>query len=121
MDHQYSFEKLRVWQDARNFVTKIYKVSLSFPKEEHFCLTPQIRRAAISVPANIAEGSSRSSQKDRAHFTQIAYGSALEVLSHLYVALDLQYLPESEFQLLKNDIHSLTKQLSSLRNYQLKS
>jgi len=95
MEHLYSFEKLRVWRDARVFIKKIYTISKAFPKEEQFGLIPQIRRAAVSIAANIAEGSSRTTKKDRAHFTQIAYGSLLEVLSHLYVALDLEYIKET--------------------------
>jgi four helix bundle protein len=119
MEHLYSFEKLRVWHDARAFIKKIYLISKAFPKEEQFGLISQIRRAAVSVASNIAEGSSRTTTKDRAHFTQIAYGSLLEILSHLYVAVDLEYIKKIQLQDAKKDIISLTKQLSSLRKSQL--
>lgn len=121
MEHQYSFEKLHVWQDARIFVSAIYKITQKFPQEERFGLIPQIRRASVSVTANIAEGSSRTSKKDQAHFSQIAYGSLLEVLNHLYIALDLKYIESPEFKKFRENIYSLTKQLSSLRKTQLNS
>jgi four helix bundle protein len=80
--HTYGFEKLKVWQLGREFVVRIYQVSAGFPVDERFGLTNQIRRAAVSVPANIAEGCSRISGKDQAHFSQFAYSSLMEVLSH---------------------------------------
>ena len=75
--YRYSFEKLRVWQNARKFVLDVYKITNNFPAHEKFGLVDQIRRAVVSVPANIAEGSSRLSAKDQAHFTNIAYSSLM--------------------------------------------
>ena len=72
-DYKYSFEKLNVWQNARKFVMEVYQITDKFPKHEKFGLIDQIRRAAVSIPANIAEGTSRLSNKDQAHFTNIAY------------------------------------------------
>ena len=91
-EYRYSFEKLRVWQNARKFVLDVYKITNNFPSHEKFGLVDQIRRAVVSVPANIAEGSSRLSAKDQAHFKNIAYSSLMEVLSHFYLALDLNYI-----------------------------
>ena len=72
MSHQYSFEKLNVWLEARNLVRWIYKMTDTFPSDERFGLVMQLRRAAISVVSNLAEGSARKSPKDQAHFSQIA-------------------------------------------------
>ena len=80
----------------------------------------QIRRAAVSVAANLAEGSARTSAKDQAHFSQLSYSSLMEVLSHLYVAYDLQYLEESTFKELKGDASEIANKINALRNSQLK-
>jgi len=88
-EYQYSFEKLMVWQKAREFVTYVYKTNSASPKEEKYCLTDQIRRASVSIAANVAKGSSRTSNKDWAYFTQLAYSSLIEVLSHFYITSDL--------------------------------
>ena len=119
MDHQYSFEKLRVWQDAREFVSFIYKITKAFPQEEKFGLTNQIRRASVSIAANLAEGSSRVSSKDQAHFTNISYSSLMEVLSHIYIASDLGFIEFEPFKESKKKIIILSKQLSALRKSQL--
>lgn len=77
--YQFSFEKLEVWQMARKLAVRIYKQTQSFPNEEKYGLTSQIRRSALSIGSNIAEGSTRASAKDQAHFTTVAYGSLMEV------------------------------------------
>ena len=87
-EYQYSFEKLKVWQNARKFVLEVYQITDRFPKHEKFGFIDQIRRASVSISANISEGSSRISYKDQAHFTNIANSSLMEVLSHFYLALD---------------------------------
>ena len=119
MDHQYSFEKLRVWQDAREFVSFIYKITNTFPQEEKFGLTNQIRRAGVSIAANLAEGSSRVSSKDQAHFTHISYSSLMEVLSHIYIASDLGFIEDEPFKEIKKKIFILSRQLAALRKSQL--
>src|SRR5215207_3430172 len=80
-NRQFRFEKLTVWQSSRRLAGEIYSVTKAFPKDELFGLTSQIRRAAVSVTANIAEGSGRNSDVDFAHFLELAYGSAMEVAS----------------------------------------
>jgi four helix bundle protein len=85
-------EKLDVWNKAVDFVVTVYKVSESFPKEEKFGLTSQIRRAAVSIPANIAEGAARQSSKEFAHFLSNAQGSASELETELLIAHRLGYL-----------------------------
>jgi four helix bundle protein len=93
------FRKLRVWQEAHEFVRKVYKASEGFPKEELFCLTSQIRRAAISIPANIVEGYAYRSNRKLLQCLRIANGSLAEVEYYLELALDLKFLMKS---LIKN-------------------
>lgn len=119
-NHVYSFEKLIVWQKAREFVALIYKKSKAFPSSEKFGLTNQLRRAAVSITANIAEGVSRTSAKEQAHYSQLAYSSLMEVLNHLYISYDLEYIKESDLSEFKSQITIISKQLSTLRKSQLK-
>ena len=115
-DHTYAFEKLRVWQNAKDLVIKIYKLTKNFPDDEKFGLTTQIRRAAISVSANIAEGSGRKSSKDQAHFYQISYSSLLELLNHLYISVELGFIEPNLFKELKSQIFEITNQLNALHH-----
>lgn len=89
---------LIVWQKSRKLVSTIYSISRKFPREEIFGLTNQIRRAAISIPSNIAEGYNRHSDKEFIHFLKIAKGSAGEVDTQLLLSVDLDYLQKSEIQ-----------------------
>src|SRR5881398_512599 len=94
---EYSFEKLRVWQAARELGREIYLTTSKFPRREIYGLTSQCNRAVVSVAANLAEGSSRRSRKDQAHFSEIAYGSLMELACLLVVCRDLALLSnESE-------------------------
>ncbi|MEM6288553.1 MAG: four helix bundle protein, partial [Bacteroidota bacterium] len=86
------FQNLRVWQDAHALTLDVYRASRLFPADERFGLTNQLRRAASSVGANLAEGSSRRTDADFARFVQIAVGSVSEVENHLLLARDLGYL-----------------------------
>ncbi|MCX6808581.1 MAG: four helix bundle protein [Candidatus Berkelbacteria bacterium] len=87
-----SFQDIIAWQKSHEFVLKIYELTKLFPKNEEFCLTNQIRRAAISVPSNIAEGFKRKSTKDSLHFYNIAEGSLEEAKYQLLLARDLGYI-----------------------------
>ena len=89
------FQDLFAWQEAHQLALLVYRISKEFPKEELFALTNQIRRAAVSVPSNIAEGYGRPSGKDRVHFFWIAKGSLLEVESQFLIAKDLGYITKS--------------------------
>jgi four helix bundle protein len=120
-NYNFSFEKLHVWKESRAFTSKMYDITKNFPGEEKFGLVNQIRRASVSIAANIAEGSSRTSSKDQAHFTQMAYSSLMETLSHLYIALDLNYIIEAEFNDSRAKIMDISNMLNALRNKQLKS
>ena len=93
---EFKHRRLEVWQDARNLVKRIYATSAQFPKTERFGLRDQINRAAVSVPSNIAEGSSRETQADFIHFLVIARGSLSEIDTQLTLAEDLGYIEQQE-------------------------
>lgn len=112
---KYSFEKLAVWQDSRVMIKKLYLLTNSFPENEKFGLVNQMRRAAISIASNLAEGSSRTSTKDQAHFYQIVYSSAMELLNQLIISYDLQIIKESQYTDIRTDIESITYKINALR------
>ncbi len=115
----YSFEKLEVWKLSRELTKHIYSLSKGFPDDEKFGLTSQIRRAVISVTSNIAEGSSRKSGKEQARFTEIAFGSLLEILNQLIAATDLQYISNEEVNQLRPLIEEIGNKLNKLKEAQL--
>ena len=117
----YSFEKLNVWKLSRTLVKDIYSLTKTFPPEEQFGLTSQIRRATISISSNLAEGSARISGKEKARFSEIAFGSLMEVLNQLILAQDLGYI--SEFDILRRRplIEEIANKINSLRKSQLNS
>ena len=118
--HLYSFEKLDMWKDIRDFVNEIYKISDSFPYSENKGLRDQIRRAAVSVSSNIAEGSGRLSSKDQARFVEISYSSILEVLSQLMVALDRKYIDQTTYIKGRKLIENLSPRILAYKRYLLK-
>ena len=89
----FSFQKLLVWQKSRELVKCVYSALSAFPQTEKFALADQLRRAVISVPSNIAEGSAKESEKDQIRFIEIAYGSLMETFCQLQLAQDLNYTP----------------------------
>lgn len=103
---KYGFEKLVVWQQSIEFVKKVYKQVEKFPKNELYGLISQIKRASVSIPANIAEGTTRKSLKDQARFSEIAFGSLIETLNHLIIAEQLNYLSNEDLNELRVDIES---------------
>jgi len=119
--HIYPFEKLRVWQSARTLIKNVYRATKCFPRTEIYGLTSQTNRAAVSVAANLAEGSSRTSRKDQAHFSQIAYGSLMELACLLIVAVDLEILSADRETKLREEIEAVSRQLNALRSTQLAS
>ena len=116
----YSFEKLDVWQECRQLAVKIYKITRDFPEDEKFGLISQMRRAGISISSNIAEGTSRSSNKDQIRFYEIAYGSLMELLNQLIISCDLEFLNGEYLSALRVDIDSISYKLSRLRDAQQK-
>jgi four helix bundle protein len=109
-----SYRELVAWQKGMKFVTAIYNATRDFPFEERYGLTSQLRRAAVSVPSNIAEGQARSSQKEFHHFLSIARGSMAEIETQLSLAKDLQYLSVSNAAVLLASADELGRILNGL-------
>ncbi len=118
--NSHNFLELKIWQKSMDLSKKLFVLTKSFPSEEKFSLTSQINRASISVPSNIAEGTSRSSNKDFSRFLQIALGSCFEIETQLILARDFQYVSIEDSQelikltkeiqkMIKGFIHSLDK------------
>lgn len=116
--HCYPFEKLRVWQAARELAKQIYTTTADFPRHEVYGLTSQCNRSAISIAANLAEGSSRRSRKDQAHFSEIAYGSLMELACLLVVATDVEILTAEREQPLRALIETVSAQINALHRAQ---
>ncbi|WP_017731034.1 four helix bundle protein [Nafulsella turpanensis] len=114
---QLQYTDLDVWQVARKLVKEVYVQSRAFPKEEAFGLTSQIRRAAISVPSNIAEGCGRSSSKESVHFYFIARGSLYELETQLFLALDMGFLSHEAFESLIQQAERCKKLLNGFIRY----
>ena len=112
----YSFEKLKVWQEAKKLVVDVYHLLDSFPRFEKYALCDQIRRAIVSVPSNIAEGSGRRSLKEQIHFWEIAYGSLMETYNQLQIAIDLTYITEESVEAIKPSIDAVAKMINGLSN-----
>lgn len=112
----YSFEKLIVWQEAKKLVADVYYLLDSFPKFEKYALCDQIRRAIVSVPSNIAEGSGRKSLKEQIHFLEISYGSLMESYNQLLIAIDLNYITEESVEAIKPSIDAVAKMINGLCN-----
>ncbi|PCE66741.1 four helix bundle protein [Sediminicola luteus] len=115
----YAFEKLEVWQSSKELVLDIYRLSKLFPPEEKFGLSSQLRRAAISISSNLAEGSSRPTGKDQAHYSSIAYGSLMETLNQLIISNELEYITKTDLLMLRAQIHKISNQINALRRWQL--
>jgi len=112
----FRFEKFEVWQESVGFADMIYACTREFPREEQFGLTSQMRRAAVSVSSNIAEGSSRLSDKEFARFVEIAYASLMEVVSQLFIAIRQTLVDQTQFDRIYSDAERIAKKLSSLNN-----
>jgi len=115
---QYTFENLEVWHDSRELIKKVYQLTQGFPLEEKYGLTSQIRRAVVSITCNLAEGSSRQSLKDQARFSTLAYGSLMEVLNQLIIAVDLKYLDEDSLKNIRPEIEKISNKLNKLTKSQ---
>lgn len=109
-----AFTDLRAWQEAHALVVDIYTLTKSFPKEELFGLTSQIRRAAISIPSNVAEGFSRQSPKERVQFYSISRGSLTEVQSQILIARDIHYIDADSCDKMLLQIETVSKIINGL-------
>jgi four helix bundle protein len=110
-------EKLEVWSRAVDFVIGIYRMTDSFPKEEKFGLTSQVRRAAVSIPANTAEGAGRDSPKEFAHFLSNVQGSASELATELLIAYRLGYLSEKDYLQLNSELDNIGRMIFGLSRH----
>ena len=115
----YSFEKLACWQHARELAVWVYKATKSFPAEGKFGIVSQMRRAAVSIASNLAEGTSRVSKKDQAHFSTIAYSSTIELMNDLIIAVDLEFLSVELYTEGREKIEKQTFLISKLRESQI--
>ena len=112
----FSFEKLFVYQKARELVKEVYKLQKRFPNEERFALGDQIRRSITSATSNIAEGSGRESNKEKIHFLEIAFGSLMDAFSQLQNAQDIEYITETEVEKLRPQFEEISKMISGLKS-----
>lgn len=112
----FSFEDLNVYKLARKLVKDVYLLQNTFPQKERYALGDQVRRAATSITANLAEGSGRQSVKEKIHFIEIAFGSMTEVFCELQTACDLNYIKEEDLDALRPLFTEVAKMLSGLRN-----
>lgn len=113
-----NFRNLIVWKKAVNLATQIYKKTAGFPKYELYGLTSQIRRSAVSISSNIAEGAGRRSKKEFSHFLSISYGSACELETQILIARNLGFLKKDEFNSLQIELDEIQKMLYSLEKRQ---
>ncbi len=109
-----NYRDLKVWQKAHDFTLKVYQIVASFPKEETYNLTSQIKRSASSIPTNIAEGCGRFSQKDLANFLQIALGSSHELEYQILLSKDLKFIDIEQFAELEVEVGEIKAMLISL-------
>ena len=107
---------LRVWQQSIELVTSIYMITKTFPKEEMFGLVSQMRRAAVSVPSNIAEGYARGTDRENLHFLRISSGSMSEVETQLLLSWNLGYISQESYDELSENLTSVWKQLNALKS-----
>jgi four helix bundle protein len=115
----YSFENLDVWKNSRELVRQVYFLTKSYPAEEKFGVINQLRRAVTSITCNLAEGSARITGKEQARFTEIAFGSLMEVLNLLIASFDLEYIPLDTLTNFRPPIDKIGNQLNQLRITQL--
>jgi len=113
---KHNFKNLEIWLRSRRLVKDIYLATKKFPKDETFGLTSQIRRAAISIPSNIAEGCGRSTNPQVIHFMDIAIASCCEIETQIFLSYDLTYLNESGMIKLSNEVTEIRKMIIGFQN-----
>lgn len=115
----YAFERLETWRISIDLTVHIYEYTDQFPTKEQYGLSQQVRRAAVSISSNLAEGSGRISKKDQAHFFSIAYSSLMEVLNQLIISNKIGYLEAERLASMRTLIEILSKKIAALRNHTL--
>jgi four helix bundle protein len=111
----HNFKELKIWQKSRNLTKEIYLVTKKFPEDERFGLTTQMRRCAISIPSNIAEGSGRGSNREFRRFLNISISSAFELETQLILAFDLAFIKEKDYDRISMDIEEVQKMIYGFR------
>lgn len=111
----FNFENLLVFQKGRTLVNHVYDLQENFPATERYALGDQIRRAAVSITSNIAEGMGRNSIREQIHFIEISFGSLMEVYSQLLIALDRHYISQNSFDKIASEVQEESKLLSGFR------
>ena len=111
----FSYRQLDAYQKAKRLVIHIYQLIKQFPKEEQYALCDQLRRAAVSIPSNIAEGMGRVSVKEQIHFIEIAFGSLNETMCQLELAFELNYISQEDLDISEEFVKELTRMLSGLK------
>ena len=112
---EFTYRKLRVYQQSKKLVLVIYDLLKYFPKEENYALCDQLRRAVISIPSNIAEGISRASRKEQIHFLEISFGSLNEVMCQIEIANELGIISQENLSLVEYYYKLIAQMLSGLR------
>ena len=116
MEKKYSYKNLEAYKESKALVKMVYGLLKQFPKEEQYALCDQLRRAVISVPSNLAEGSGRTSAKDQAHFIEMSYGSLMEVDCQIEIAQELGYISAVELEQIAKQVDRVATLLSGLRS-----
>lgn len=111
----HNFKELKVWQKARTLVKEIHLILRSFPEDEKYGIISQIKRASVSIPANIAEGTGRITDKDFSRFLDIATGSSFELETLIILSLDLEFLKKSDHDRIIKDLEEIQKMIYSLK------
>lgn len=112
----FGFQKLEIYQLAKEIVKYNYDMTKKFPAEEKFALVQQMNKAAVSVPSNIAEGTSRRTSKNKIHFINISYGSLMELICQMEIACELEYIDKDDYRVFADKAKKLTIKLSNYNN-----
>ena len=116
IEYNFTYRKLNVYQSSKGLVKEIYKIANVFPPNELYALGDQMRRAVVSIPSNIAEGTAKISPKEQYHFLEIAYGSLMELMCQTEIALDLCYIDQKQFDIIETIIGDIYRMLSSMQS-----
>lgn len=116
---KYNYKNLDVYKESKTLVKHVYTLLKKFPREEQYALCDQLRRAAVSIPSNLAEGTGRTSPKDQAHFLEMAYGSLMEVDCQMDIAQDLGYIKDEDLDSINAQISRVAALLSGMRRKRL--
>ena len=113
--YEFSYRKLNVYQWSMSLVKEVYALLKLYPQHEQYAICDQMRRSAVSVPSNIAEGTSKTSPKEQFHFLEIAYGSLMELMCQIEISLDLSYISDEQFASLEEKVFTIYKMLPSMQ------